>query len=50
VLFVSTELKEVMAIADRVLVMARGQITAEFQRAEATQQALVEASTIGVGI
>lgn len=47
VLFVSTELKEVMAMADRILVMARGHITAEFSRAEATQQALVEASAIG---
>ena len=46
VLFVSTELKEVMAIADRILVMARGRITAEFHRDEATQQALVEASTV----
>jgi erythritol transport system ATP-binding protein len=50
VLFVSTEIKEVMAMADRILVMARGNITAEFQRAEATQQALVEASTIRNGI
>lgn len=47
VLFVSTELKEVMAMADRILVMARGRITVEYQRAEATQQALVEASTVG---
>ncbi|MBZ0304405.1 MAG: sugar ABC transporter ATP-binding protein [Anaerolineae bacterium] len=47
VLFVSTELKEVMAMADRILVMARGRITAEYLRAEATQQALVEASAIG---
>jgi ABC-type sugar transport system ATPase subunit len=47
VLFVSTELKEVMAMADRILVMARGRITAEYPRAEATQQGLVEASAIG---
>lgn len=47
VIFVSTELKEIMAIADRIIVMSRGRITKEFDRAEATQQALVEASAIG---
>ena len=47
ILFVSTELKEVMAIADRVLVMSKGCITANMTRAEATEQALVEASAIG---
>lgn len=47
VLFVSTELKEVMAMADRILVMAQGRITAEFRRGEATQQALIEASAAG---
>ena len=33
--------------ADRILVMSKGRITKEFGRAEATQQALVEASAIG---
>lgn len=47
VMFVSTELKEIMAIADRILVMSKGRITQEFDRADATQQALVEASAIG---
>ncbi len=47
VLFVSTELKEVMAMADRILVMSKGRITAEINRADATEQALVEASAIG---
>lgn len=47
ILFVSTELKEIMAIADRIIVMSKGRITKEFLRAEATQQALVEASAIG---
>jgi erythritol transport system ATP-binding protein len=49
VLFVSTELKEVMAMADRILVMSRGKITAEIPRAEATEQKLVEASMIRNG-
>ena len=47
VLFVSTELKEVMAMADRILVMSKGRITAEMTRQEATEQRLVEASAIG---
>ncbi|MFI6076385.1 sugar ABC transporter ATP-binding protein [Actinoplanes sp. NPDC051343] len=44
VLFISSELAEVLAMADRVLVMARGRLTAEFSRAEATEEALVRAS------
>ena len=48
IIFVSTELKEIMAIADRIIVMSKGRITKEFGRAEATQQALVEASAIGL--
>jgi erythritol transport system ATP-binding protein len=47
IIFVSTELKEVMAMADRIIVMAKGRITAEMSRLEATEQALVEASVIG---
>jgi erythritol transport system ATP-binding protein len=47
IIFVSTELKEIMAIADRIIVMSKGRITKEFNRADATQQALVEASAIG---
>jgi erythritol transport system ATP-binding protein len=44
VLFVSSELAEVTAMADRVLVMARGRITAEFSAADVTEEALVSAS------
>lgn len=44
VLFISSELAEVMAMADRVLVMAKGRITAEFSAAELTEEALVAAS------
>ena len=50
VLFVSTELKEVMAMADRILVMSKGKVTAEMTRSEATEQKLVEASAIGHNI
>jgi erythritol transport system ATP-binding protein len=44
VLFISSELAEVMAMADRVLVMARGRITAEFTAENVTEEALVAAS------
>ena len=44
VLFISSELAEVIATADRVLVMARGRITAEFAAADVTEEALVAAS------
>jgi erythritol transport system ATP-binding protein len=44
VLFISSELAEVIAMADRVLVMARGRITAEFTSANVTEEALVTAS------
>lgn len=44
VLFVSSELKEVLAMADRVLVIAKGHITAEFTGSAITQEALAAAS------
>ena len=50
IMFVSTELNEIMAIADRIIVMSKGRITQVFDRAEATQQALVEASAVGHGV
>jgi erythritol transport system ATP-binding protein len=47
VLYVSSELKEVMDMSDRILVMAKGRITGEFSREEATEEKLVNASTDG---
>jgi erythritol transport system ATP-binding protein len=44
ILFTSSDLMEVLGMADRMLVMARGRITGEFDRAEATSSALVAAS------
>ena len=44
IVFASSELEEIFALATRVLVMARARITAEFAAAEATERALVEAS------
>jgi erythritol transport system ATP-binding protein len=47
VLFVSSELKEIMAMADRILVMSKGRITAEVAPEDATEQQLVAASAVG---
>lgn len=47
VIFVSSELKEVLAMSDRVLVMSNGRVTADLTRGEATEEALVAASAAG---
>jgi erythritol transport system ATP-binding protein len=44
ILFVTSDLEEVMALSDRILVMFNGRITAEFSRGQATQDALVRAA------
>ena len=44
VLFVSSELKEVVAMADRAFVMARGRITADLAREQITESALASAA------
>ncbi|WP_250953023.1 hypothetical protein, partial [Escherichia coli] len=38
-------LDEVMALADRILVMADGRITADLHRGEVTREKLIAAST-----
>jgi len=50
VIFSSSELMEVLALASRILVMSKGKITGEFDRAQATEAALVAASGVGHGI
>jgi len=49
IIFVSSELKEVLAMSDRVLVLSKGAITAEFSQDEATEERLVAASAVGHG-
>jgi len=49
VIFVSSELKEILAMSDRILVMSKGTITGEFTHQEATEEKLVTASAIGHG-
>jgi len=49
VIFVSSELKEILAMSDRILVMSKGAITGEFTHQEATEEKLVAASAVGHG-
>jgi len=44
VVMVSSELPEILAIADRILVLADGQLTAEFARGEATEEKVLKAA------
>lgn len=45
VLMISSELPEVLGMADRIIVMREGRITAELTRAEATQERIMLAAT-----
>ncbi len=45
VLMASSELPEILAMCDRVLVLCEGELTGEFSRAEATQERIMEAAT-----
>jgi|WetSurMetagenome_2_1015567.scaffolds.fasta_scaffold50367_2 erythritol transport system ATP-binding protein len=49
VIFVSSELKEILAMSDRILVMSKGAVTGEFNHLDATEEKLVVASAIGHG-
>lgn len=46
VLLTSSELPELLTLADRIIVLAEGRLTAEFSRREATEQKIVEAATM----
>jgi ABC-type sugar transport system ATPase subunit len=45
ILLISSEMPEVLGLAHRVLVMREGSITAEFQRGQATEAAILTAAT-----
>jgi rhamnose transport system ATP-binding protein len=45
VLMISSELPEVLGMADRVLVLREGKLVAEFPRAEATEDSIMRAAT-----
>lgn len=45
ILMISSELPEVLGMSDRVIVMHEGHMTAQFTRAEATQENIISAAT-----
>jgi rhamnose transport system ATP-binding protein len=45
VLMISSELPEVLGVADRIIVLHEGRMTAEFARAEATEDKIMRAAT-----
>jgi rhamnose transport system ATP-binding protein len=45
ILVISSDLPEVLAISDRILVIAEGRLVAEFDRIEATQEKVMRAAT-----
>jgi ABC-type sugar transport system ATPase subunit len=47
VILTSSELPELLTLADRIIVLAEGRLTAEFSRAEATEQKIMHAATGG---
>jgi rhamnose transport system ATP-binding protein len=47
ILLISSELEEVLSMADRVLVMREGRISGEFSRSEASQESVMSAATGG---
>jgi erythritol transport system ATP-binding protein len=47
ILFASSELKEILAMSDHIIVMSKGAITGEFMREEVTEEKLVMASAVG---
>jgi rhamnose transport system ATP-binding protein len=50
ILMISSELPEVLGMADRVLVMREGRITAELDRSEATSESVMFAATHAEGV
>ena len=48
VVYATSDIKEVMSAADRILVMSAGRITGDFRRAETNEAAVVAASTEGL--
>jgi erythritol transport system ATP-binding protein len=46
IVFVSSELKEVLAMSDRILVLSKGRVTAIFDRGDATEAGLVSAASL----
>ena len=50
ILLISSELPELLSLCDRILVMAEGRLTAEIPRAQATQEAVMQAAIPRKGV
>jgi erythritol transport system ATP-binding protein len=50
IVFVTSDLDEVMALSDRIAVMSHGRLTAVFDRADANEARIVAASAVGHGL
>jgi ABC-type sugar transport system ATPase subunit len=46
-LLISSEMPELLGVCDRILVMRRGRLVAEFDRSSATEEALMTAASVG---
>jgi rhamnose transport system ATP-binding protein len=44
ILLISSELPELLALSDRVLVMSEGRLTADLKRGEATEESVMQAA------
>jgi erythritol transport system ATP-binding protein len=49
IIFVTSDLDEVMALSDRIAVMSNGRLTGMFERADASETAVIAASALGHG-
>ena len=47
ILMISSDLPEMLALADRIIVMRQGRITGELTRAEATEEKIMHLAAIG---
>ena len=47
IILVTSEIKEILAICDRVIVLSKGKVTGEFSKEELSEENLVNASAIG---
>jgi ABC-type sugar transport system ATPase subunit len=50
IVLVSSELEEVCSMSDRILVLSKGKLTAEFDRAQANEEKIRKASEVGHGM
>ncbi|WP_082529538.1 sugar ABC transporter ATP-binding protein [Aurantimonas sp. Leaf443] len=50
ILFVTSDLEEVMELSDRIIVMSNGRVTGDLPRGEASEEAVVALSALGHGL